>query len=85
MSRGRARGKETSHLEDDVRECVCLALDCVQWAQGRLVETNLGSSPSRRGNRGLDTLACFVRVQDDAVRKVVEDCAAGVVDADVAL
>jgi hypothetical protein len=85
MSHGRAGGKEGSHLEDDVRERVYLALHGVQWAQGRLVEANFGSSPSRGGDRGLNTLACFVWMQDDAVREVVEDRAADVVDADVAL
>jgi hypothetical protein len=85
MSHGRTGGKERSHLEDDVRECVYLALDGVQGAQGRLVEANLGSSPSRGGDRGLNTLAFFFWMQDDAVREVVEDRAAGIVDADVAL
>jgi hypothetical protein len=86
VSRGRAGdGGGTAHLQDDVPERVDLALHRMQRTHRRLVDAHLRCSPSRGSDSCLGTLPGLVRMQDDAVRKVVQDCVAGGVDAHVTL
>jgi hypothetical protein len=86
MSRGRAGdGGGIAYLKDDVAQRVDLALHRMQRTHRRLVDAHFRRSPSRASDSGLGALPGLVRMQDDAVREVVQDCAAGGLDTHVTL